>query len=247
MTDTNKWKDSWFMNLNPSERLLWVYLCDTCDICGYMEFIPKYISMATGIDVDDVQNVSNNIGDRLIWSDDKKSFLIRNFLKHQKNLPLKDSPIHKGIIKKWYEVAHKFPNYVIDKDKGIVNPIDRVSIPLPNPIDTLSKGYRKGMPTLSIGLGKGTSNSNSNSNFEKGGVGEKTFVPDSVMWRKWFSAAGIVDVDRAVAEFEQELSGAGWMLPDGTHAGSNIEGAVEYWLSEWNKRYPPVVNLDPEF
>jgi hypothetical protein len=34
MTDTAKWDDEWFMNLSAPTKLLWLYLCDSCDHAG---------------------------------------------------------------------------------------------------------------------------------------------------------------------------------------------------------------------
>ena len=36
-TDTNKWHDAWFSSLKPLEKLLFNYLCDNCDIAGFIE------------------------------------------------------------------------------------------------------------------------------------------------------------------------------------------------------------------
>ena len=36
-TNTDKWSDSWFYGLNNLEKLLFMYLCDNCDIAGFVE------------------------------------------------------------------------------------------------------------------------------------------------------------------------------------------------------------------
>lgn len=170
-TDTGKWSDHWYLNLGVEGKLLWNYLCDTCDICGNMEFIPKVISSQTGIKESEIEALTKGLGKGLIWNIDGTGFILRNYLKHQKNLPIGGSPFHKGIINRWYEISHKFPNCVIDKVIGITDEAERVTIPLPNPKHTLTIPLQKGYQTPSIGLpnpiGKGKGKGN-----KEGGVGE---------------------------------------------------------------------------
>ena len=40
-TDTNKWNDAWFLELKPSGKLLFNYLCDNCDVAGFIELNPR--------------------------------------------------------------------------------------------------------------------------------------------------------------------------------------------------------------
>ena len=43
-TDTNKWTDNWFCDLKATSKLLFLYLCDLCDLAGFMEINEKKIS-----------------------------------------------------------------------------------------------------------------------------------------------------------------------------------------------------------
>jgi len=36
-TDSEKWKDPWFRKLSTTGKLLFLYLCDQCDIAGFWE------------------------------------------------------------------------------------------------------------------------------------------------------------------------------------------------------------------
>ena len=36
-TDSNKWDDEWFMNLEPHYKLFWVYMLDKCDHAGFFK------------------------------------------------------------------------------------------------------------------------------------------------------------------------------------------------------------------
>ena len=49
-TNTDKWGDAWYSNLKPSEKLLFNYLCDNCDIAGFIEMNIKRWASDIGYD-----------------------------------------------------------------------------------------------------------------------------------------------------------------------------------------------------
>jgi hypothetical protein len=87
-TNTEKWDDAWFSDLKPAFKLLYLYLCDKCDIAGFLEINIRKIAYDLGISKQDVEGGLLAIDSRLIFSIDKKYLFIRNFLKHQKYLQL---------------------------------------------------------------------------------------------------------------------------------------------------------------
>lgn len=108
-TDTGKWGDSWFVDLNPKEKLLFLYLCDNCDIAGFCEISYRRISFDTGIEERGLQGALKGLARGLIFSYDGEVVFLRNFLKHQKNLPLnRDNKAHRGAIKRLEKYADKF-------------------------------------------------------------------------------------------------------------------------------------------
>jgi hypothetical protein len=48
-TNTDKWRDSWFSELTPYEKLLFIYFCDNCDIAGFCEINSRRIAFETGL------------------------------------------------------------------------------------------------------------------------------------------------------------------------------------------------------
>lgn len=47
-TETGKWSDAWFRKLTPRLKLLWQYICDTCDAAGVFVFDPEHASFHIG-------------------------------------------------------------------------------------------------------------------------------------------------------------------------------------------------------
>jgi hypothetical protein len=109
-TDTNKWSDSWYLSLRPIEKLLFQYLCDNCDIAGFIEVNPKLWAIALGSTSKEIEGALKGLERGLISSELNDCVYLRTFLKHQKNLPLKPekNPAHKGIFKRFENYQHKF-------------------------------------------------------------------------------------------------------------------------------------------
>ena len=50
-TDNQKWSKSWFMDLTLEEKLLWIYMTDSCDHAGIWEVNWKLTSFMVGFQV----------------------------------------------------------------------------------------------------------------------------------------------------------------------------------------------------
>jgi hypothetical protein len=108
-TDTDKWNDAWFSELNPLEKLLFNYLCDNCDIAGFLEVIPRKIAVEIKEEKAKIEGALKGLERGLIYSNSGDCLYIRNFLKHQKNLPLNpNNKAHQGIIKRFELYSYKF-------------------------------------------------------------------------------------------------------------------------------------------
>ena len=152
LTNTNKWQDAWFYNLSPSEKLLWIYLCENCDIAGFYEVCPRRAIIETGLTDRGFEGAFEGLKRGYISSIDGEVIYLRNFLKHQRNLPLNPhNRAHAGILS-------RFENY---KDRFDFNLIeDCTSIEL----DKYIKGLKRGLQGANKGLTSPNSNCNSNSN-----------------------------------------------------------------------------------
>lgn len=149
-TNTDKWGDAWFAELSANEKLLFLYLCDNCDIAGFIEYLPKRWSVDIGISIEEVEAALKGLKKGIFSSKNKDCFYIKNFLKHQKNLPLNEKrTVYVPIIKKIETYYQKF------EFESVELFINTVLIGYEYPIDT------------------DNNNGDDNDNTEKGGEGGK--------------------------------------------------------------------------
>lgn len=137
-TNTDKWNDAWFSELRPIEKLLFNYLCDNCDIAGFIEIRIKNWAIDIGTDKPQIEGALKGLARGLIYSISDDCIYIKNFIKHQKNLPINlNNKAHLGII-------HRFDTY---KNKfGFTD------------YNELIEGACKGLPSptgIGIGIGNG--------------------------------------------------------------------------------------------
>lgn len=126
-TDTNKWGDSWFYKLKNLEKLLFIYLCDNCDIAGIIEVNERKWAFDLNAKETEIEAAIKGLSRGLIFSKDGDIIYLRNFLKHQKNLPLNpENKAHLGIIKRLEANLNKFDYQSInDYIQAPAKPLDR--------------------------------------------------------------------------------------------------------------------------
>jgi hypothetical protein len=98
-TNTDKWNDTWFYELDLRQKAVFLYLCDLCDIAGFYEINIRRMAQDIGMSGADVKGALKGLHSRIIYSVDGKYLFLRNFIKHQKNFPLNEgNRAHRGII-----------------------------------------------------------------------------------------------------------------------------------------------------
>ena len=109
-SNTDKWDDAWFINLKPIEKLLFNYLCDNCDIAGFIEINIKTWASQIGTNSKVIEGALKGLQRGLIYSETNECIYLRTFLKHQKNLPLnpEKNMAHRGILKRFELYSFKF-------------------------------------------------------------------------------------------------------------------------------------------
>lgn len=101
MTSCDKWQDKWFSNLSPNAKLLFTFLTDNCDNAGFYEINERFLLMLTGLDKKQLSEAIKEIRKSYIKSNNPEAGVIwiKQFLKHQKKLPLNtNNNAHRQII-----------------------------------------------------------------------------------------------------------------------------------------------------
>jgi hypothetical protein len=131
-TDEKKWSDKWFRSLPPCNKIVWIYLCDNCDIAGFYEIDYESIAFHTGLDVDESRSSIEALSRGYIGaktSDGSIDYIwIKNFLKHQNNHLLNpNNNCHKGIIKRIQMNLSAFPEIpeILGAQEGLFSPTSK--------------------------------------------------------------------------------------------------------------------------
>ena len=105
-TNAKKWDDVWFSQLSMKEKVMFLYLCDMCDIAGFLEINKTLVSLQTGIQ--NVDETINSLSKSIVYNDGY--IWIKTYIKHQKNLPINlKNGAHKSIIRSIEEQIKRFP------------------------------------------------------------------------------------------------------------------------------------------
>ena len=200
-TDAKKWDDVWFSELTMEQKVMFLYLCDMCDMAGFLEVNDRLTTLQTGIE--DVRGTIQSLSKSIIY---KEGWIwIKKYIKHQKNLPLNiNNNAHKGILLSIYDKIELFPEILeVLPEKDVIT--------IKNGLGT-TRGYVGANEPLASPTSKGNSNSNSNSNSKeeykketlitrlyKYFVGEENLMGQSITsgTRKILAEAiGIMDVEK---------------------------------------------------
>ena len=105
-TNSNKWDDVWFSQLTMEQKVMFIYLCDICDIAGFYEVNERLVSLRTGIE--DVRGAVESLSKAIII---KGNWIwIKKHLKHQRNLPINiRNGAHKSILNSIRDQIDRFP------------------------------------------------------------------------------------------------------------------------------------------
>lgn len=88
ITKPDKWKDAFFLNLNPHNKLLFIYIYENCDNAGFFDLNLPKMSVETGVDLMDITSGLTAIEKAYLISENKDRIWLRKFLLHQNKLPL---------------------------------------------------------------------------------------------------------------------------------------------------------------
>ena len=105
-TDAKKWDDVWFSELTMESKVMFIYLCDMCDMAGFLEVNERLATLQTA--VEDVRGTIESLSKSVIYRDGY--IWIKKYIKHQRNLPINTkNGAHKAIINCMSEQIDRFP------------------------------------------------------------------------------------------------------------------------------------------
>lgn len=127
-TNTDKWRDEWFIELKPLEKLMFMYLSDNCDTAGFYELSTRRLIADLHFTEGEVKQSLKGIEKAYVLSRDRHVLFLKNYCKHQKNIPLNPlNNAHIGIIKCVNEYQPKFAFDLIKIiNKDAKTPINKV-------------------------------------------------------------------------------------------------------------------------
>lgn len=96
-TDTNKWRDPWFEAMTPQNKLLWLYLTDSCDGIGVIDYSKKRADFETGMDCDINEFIRQSDG-RIVRLKNGKLFITK-FISFQQGYLSEKCPAHKPLLR----------------------------------------------------------------------------------------------------------------------------------------------------
>lgn len=127
-TDTDKWKDAWFTELEPSMKIFWIYICDNCDHAGIWRVNFKLAVATIGNIILDKPSALKAFGDRIKVISDDKWFIIKFItFQYPKGLNAKNSA-HRGVLRLLESNTIDQSPYLAPQDKDKVMDKGIVSI-----------------------------------------------------------------------------------------------------------------------
>ena len=113
--NTKFWDDEYISDLQPINKLLFLYLLTNTltNICGIYEISIKRMVFDTGIKEHDIELIleSFELDNKIKY--EKGWLAIKNFIKHQKQSDKKEDNINKGIISELKKVPTNLKEWVI--------------------------------------------------------------------------------------------------------------------------------------
>lgn len=103
MTETDKWRDSWFVELEPIDKLLWIYILDNCNNAGVFDASWKTISFMMGAQIS--AEYFDKVFSCKLFKISCTKYWVRNFIKIQYGELSGASFPHKSVLRNLREVG----------------------------------------------------------------------------------------------------------------------------------------------
>jgi len=91
-TQTDKWKDAWFLSLTPDEKLMFIFLTENCNQAGFFTIDFTLMQTLTGFDIPQIKQLLNKIKRCYVTNSSEDTpatkIWLTKYLFHQNKLPL---------------------------------------------------------------------------------------------------------------------------------------------------------------
>ena len=93
-TDNQKWSKSWFMDLEIEDKLLWIYMTDSCDHAGVWEINWKLTSFMVGFQVAKLPDSF----EKQVYKINEKKYFIKDFIDFQYGQLSENNRAHNSVL-----------------------------------------------------------------------------------------------------------------------------------------------------
>lgn len=112
LTNTDKWKDEWFIALHPYAKLIFMFLYENCDEAGFYKPKSSHMKKYIGMSAEDIVFHTKTLEEKIVFNESRKKLWIKNFLFYQDQLPLeKKNPEHQKIMLIMEKNLKEFDNH----------------------------------------------------------------------------------------------------------------------------------------
>lgn len=218
--DTDKFLDAWYRNLPAPYKVLWEYVCCSCDSIGVWivedEIARFRIGKDIKVDFDKALELYNKDKQRVyVFSGGNKWYLI-GFIAFQYGILSDRSRVHKGLLNRLKEEG------LLEIYQLSLKGLETLTKPFPNPLVTLSKPLDNPLITLTEPFDNNNSNNNINT------TGSNNNIINNI---KDANASTSPDSDAAVAAGKKESK-------------INFGSLLDYWNKTMEgKAIPTLRNL----
>lgn len=153
-TDTDKWKNPWFRRLSPRNKLLWIWMLDSCDSVGVLYFDLEHASFFIGEEISE-EGFFDAFGDHVVRLSESKVWVVE-FVQFQYGTLNPGNKVHLGIMRSLVKLTFGLP---LTGDGAAL-------------IDFFKK-FEKGVPEGQVTLQEKEKEKEKNVFKKRGGVGEK--------------------------------------------------------------------------
>ena len=126
-TDTDKWNNKWFRHLTYAQKYMYLYLCDKCDIAGFLEIDEEHMAYEMGVPQDKIIGAIKGLTRGCLMVNEW--VFLPDFLYDQKNAPLKsNNNVYNLIMARINAQMNRFSilsefNEIIGAMKGVESPL----------------------------------------------------------------------------------------------------------------------------